>query len=333
MGLLIVIPCLNEAAHLPGLLDLLLADPAAAEARLVVADGGSGDGSREIVAERAGRDPRVRLLDNPKRLQSAGINAAVRAHGQGRRWLLRVDAHAGYPPDYGSRLLAEAERTGAEAVVVPMATQGRGCFQRAAAAAQNSVLGAGGSAHRKPGASGWVDHGHHALMDLARFATVGGYDESFSHNEDAELDVRLAAAGARIWLAGEVVVDYWPRSAPAPLFRQYLGYGAGRARNLARHPTPMKLRQMLPLAVAPACGLALIGFAVPLIALPAAAWAGACLVSGLALGARARDGCAALSGVAAMIMHLAWSLGFWRERLRFARPEPAPQPLALAPAQ
>ena len=42
------------------------------------------------------------------------------------------------------------------------------------------------------GAEGhWADHGHHALMRISAFRAVGGYDESFSHNEDAELDYRL----------------------------------------------------------------------------------------------------------------------------------------------
>ena len=32
-------------------------------------------------------------------------------------------------------------------------------------------------------------------MRIAAFRGVGGYDESFSHNEDAELDYRLRQAG------------------------------------------------------------------------------------------------------------------------------------------
>ena len=49
-GVLVVVPCLNEARHIGPLLDHLLADPALAEAQVVVADGGSQDGTRAIVA-------------------------------------------------------------------------------------------------------------------------------------------------------------------------------------------------------------------------------------------------------------------------------------------
>lgn len=309
-----VIPCLNEREHIAGLIQHLLDDDGWADPLVVVADGGSTDGSREIVAEIAARDPRVRLLDNPARLQSPGVNAAARAFAD-RRWLVRVDAHAGYPRNYVSALAAEAERTGAQSVVVCMATQGKTCFQKAAAAAQNSLLGAGGSAHRMGGREGFVDHGHHALFDLARFVELGGYDETFSHNEDAEFDARLARSGGRIWLTRAVEIVYYPRRTLGGLFRQYLNYGDGRARTILRHRARPKLRQLAPAAVAPAVVLVLLSPLWPPLALPAAAWALASLAFGLMLGLRLRDGCAAASGVAAMTMHLGWSLGFWRRML------------------
>jgi succinoglycan biosynthesis protein ExoA len=160
-------------------------------------------------------------------------------------------------------------------------------------------------------------------MDL--FRAVGGYDEAFVANEDAELDLRLAAAGARIWLTGELVVGYVPRGTPRRLFRQYLNYGDGRARTLLRHRARPKPRQVLPALVAPAVLVAPLGLGAPALAVPALVWAAACLGYGLWLGAKARDPAAAVSGPAAMVMHLGWSIGFWRGLLgagarRDARP-------------
>jgi hypothetical protein len=111
----------------------------------------------------------------------------------------------------------------------------------------------------------------------------------------------------RIWLTDAVKVTYYPRATPAALWRQYLNYGRGRARTVLKHNSPLRLRQALPLAVAPAV---LAALAAPLwwpAALPALAWAALCLVYGFALGLQRRDGWAMLSGPAAMIMHLAWS--------------------------
>src|SRR5439155_3370823 len=154
---LIVIPSLNEEAHIESVIAALQADSRCSEALIVVSDGGSSDQTVAIV-ERIGRaDPRVRVLTTVRRLSTAAsVNRAVECFGHGRTWLVRVDAHAGYPKDYASRLIAKAIETGANSVVTPMFTCGHTCFQRAAAAAQNSFLGTGGSAHRLLNRSGWV---------------------------------------------------------------------------------------------------------------------------------------------------------------------------------
>jgi len=316
--LLVVIPCLNEEAHLPALLDAMCADPAAAGARIVVADGGSSDRSQEIARERAAADARITLLANPKRIQSAGVNLAVRAFGADADLLVRLDAHAAYPPNYISQLVAAQVESGADSVTVSMRAiaQDDRCFQRAAAAAQNSMLGTGGSPHRGGGARRWVDHGHHALLKLAAFRTVGGYDESFTHNEDAELDVRLTRAAARILLAADILIDYFPRASAPVLARQYFNYGRGRARTALKHRTPLKPRQLVPIAIAPLAALALLSPLTPWAALPAAAWLAACLAYGAWLGLRARSWCAAAAGLPAAIMHIAWSAGFLRELAR-----------------
>lgn len=306
----IVIPCLNEQAVIGDVVRQILADEGLIDPVVIVADGGSTDRSREIVAEIAAADPRVRLLANPARLQSAGVNLAAAMLGPERDWLVRVDAHADYPPDYVSTLIGEALRTGADSVVVSMDTRGEGAFQRAAAAAQNSVLGTGGSAHRLAGQGRWVDHGHHALFRLSAFQAAGGYDESFSHNEDAEFDLRLAGKGGRIWLTDALRIGYHPRATPAALARQYFSYGRGRARTVLKHRTRLKIRQAAPLVVAPAVALLVLAPLSWVFALPALAWATACLAFGALLALKTRDLAVLASGPAAMIIHLAWSAGF-----------------------
>jgi succinoglycan biosynthesis protein ExoA len=321
MSVLIVIPCLNEEAHLPGLLAQLLADNP--EARIIVADGGSTDRSRAIITDLAERHPALRLMNNPARLQAAGVNLAARNFGQGMDWLVRVDAHCDYPRDYVAGLIRAAREHDATSVVVPMMTRGRAPFQSAVAAAQNSVLGNGGSPHRNMVVGRFVDHGHHALFDMAMFRMVGGYDERFSHNEDAELDYRMSQMGGRIWLEPGQAIVYYPRRSPGSLLRQYMGYGKGRAQNLRRHRMRMALRQALPLAVAPAVLAGLAGLVAALLAplaglmaLPMLCWALLCCAYGAVLAVRQRQASVLYAGLAAMIMHFGWSLGFLYEMRR-----------------
>ena len=220
-NILVVIPCLNEEENIERIVRQIAEDNQDLFFQISIVDGGSKDRTKEIATRLCNEYTNVSLLDNPKRLQSAAINLAVKTYGDEADTLIRIDAHADYPHNYCETLLDEANKTGADAVVVAMNTVGKSDFQIAVAAAQNSILGNGGSAHRNVSQKGkWVDHGHHALIRIAAFRSVGGYDESFSHNEDAELDMRLGKASYKIWLTGETMLTYYPRDNAIGLFRQ-----------------------------------------------------------------------------------------------------------------
>ena len=204
--------------------------------------------------------------------------------------------------------------TGAASVVVPMVTRGDAGFQHAVAAAQNSLLGNGGSAHRRACASRFVEHGHHAAFDRDFFLGIGGYDETFSHNEDAEYDHRVALAGGRVWMCGDVTLSYFPRRDPWGLARQYFYHGAGRARTLLTHGMRPHLRQLLPvlMLVGSIGGLLLTPVHIAFALIPLA-YCLMCMASGAALALRGRDPWLLAIGPAAMIMHLSWATGFiWR---------------------
>jgi succinoglycan biosynthesis protein ExoA len=320
---LVVVPCLNEEKHIERVVTKLAREAERLDLHIIVADGGSTDQTCSIVQAIARSNARVGLMHNPKRIQAAALNTAVSKYGQGRDFLIRLDAHADYPNRYCEALLNVQARTQADSVVVTMWTAGSSCFQRAAAAAQNSILGNGGSAHRNETEDRWVDHGHHALMTIDAFKAVGGYDETFTHNEDAELDARLIDHGFHIFLTGEVRVTYYPRGSIIGLFRQYLNFGRGRARNFLKHRKSARPRHAVLAGVAPAlCLVALTPFN-PAFAIPALAWISLCLGFGIVLGIRLRDSCAAASGVAAMAMQGGWSCGFIGELIsefvRYAR--------------
>lgn len=316
-SLLIVIPCLNEERDLPIILAQFLRENS--KALIVVADGGSTDRSRLIVNELAAANPRLILMDNPARIQSAGVNAAVKRFAGDRRWLLRVDAHCGYPPRFAQILLDAAEAQQATSVVVPMVSRGTTCFQKAAAAAQNSRLGTGGSQHRHLGKAQYVDHGHHALMRLDLFCAVGGYREDMSHNEDAELDLRLVGASGRIWIEPAAAIVYWPRASAIALWRQYCGYGSGRARTMRLHRQRPKLRQVIPPSILCAALVALASPFLPILGIPLLSWIVATLAIGAFVGVRSGGGCAMMAGVPAAIMHLAWGWGFLYQKVERPR--------------
>lgn len=321
---LVVVPCLNEAAHIEALIADLRAQTAGSGSRIVIADGGSTDGTVELAQNAAAQHEDVLYLHNPKRIQSAAANLAVSTFGADFDFWLRIDAHADYPRDFVATLTQEAIANDASSVVVPMDTVGTEPRQKAIATAQNSRLGNGGSDHRLGAQSEgqFVDHGHHALMRVAAFLEVGGYDESFSHNEDAELDVRLGKAGHKIWLTGKTCMTYYPRRAFGPLAKQYYGYGFGRARTLLKHQIKPRMRQLAPALLLPLSLPAVLIPASLIFAMPFLLWLSLVCIFG-ASAARSKPETNSLSGVCSVIwsvciMHMAWSAGFCRSMLKNA---------------
>ena len=309
---LVAIPTLDEERHVEACVRSLM-EPAAemAGVRIVVADGGSRDRTRAVVAALAARFPNLALVDNPDRLQSAAVNRIVAAWARAEdEILVRCDAHSIYPPRYVLDVADSLLARDAAALATVMDARGETCFGRAAAWIADTRLGSGGSAHRGGGRSGYVDHGHHAGIRLAWFRRLGGYDPTFRHNEDAEFDARLRAAGGRIWLDAGIRLAYTVRPGLLPLCRQAWRYGRGRARTLRRHRSRPRVRQLLP----PAVFLALVaGLAVaPVTALglvPLAAYA-ALLVAASAAGAAAlRSPCGLWAGPALAATHLPWAAG------------------------
>ena len=316
LSAVVIIPCLNEEKHIERTITHFTGEPPHVVCRIVVADGGSTDRTLKIIEQCALRDSRLVLLNNNQRIQGSGINRAVELYGDLAPFIVRVDAHADYPVGFCAKLLAAQQITGAQSVVVSMIAKGTTCFQTAAAAAQNSKLGNGGAAHRTVAEGRFVDHGHHALMNVSAFRSVGGYDEAFSHNEDAELDMRLNAVGSRIYLCAGANITYYPRKSMSSLFNQYKNFGRGRAMTIIKHNAKPKLRQVLPVMIGPIVAISLLSPLAPVLAVPAALWAAASLTYGLALGFNQKSWCACGAGIAAMLMHLGFSIGFISQVVR-----------------
>ena len=313
---LIVIPCLNEEDHLEPLIRRLAVNLDEEKNKIVIADGGSTDRTVEIAKNLEQEFSCVSYLHNPKKIQSCAVNLAVQTYGKdGYNWLLRMDAHSSYPENHLQSLLEEGLETNADSVVISLETRGQRGFQKAVAAAQNSLLGNGGSKHRFQSTKGeWVDHGHHGLIKMKAFTDIGGYDENFSHNEDAEFDLRLGKAGYKIWLTRKVSPVYFPRKTLPALARQYFRYGQGRCKTVRKHNTPLKLRQSVPLVTIPALAALLLAPLHPVFAIPALGWITACLFYGFYLGLREKSLPVFLfSGLAGMTMHASWAAGFYTQ--------------------
>ena len=314
---LVIVPTLNEEDHIESCLRSLV-EPDMARYVIVVCDGGSQDRTCEIVSGLGAEFSQLRLLNNPKKLQSAAINLAVSHFSSPEtKYVVRCDAHSIYPTNFLSDIVNSLETTGAASVVTAMDSVGVTCFEKANAWAVDSLLGSGGAAHRGGKKSGFVDHGHHAGFDVEWFRKIGGYDESFSHNEDAEYDHRLRLAGGTIFLDASRRIQYTPRGNARSLARQYFNYGKGRAKTILKHAVRPKIRQLVPVA-------AVLGMLVGVLLMPVSIWFAllpasylvVMLLVSVTFALSKMSLCGLWTGCALATMHLSWGSGFLSQVLK-----------------
>ena len=119
----VIVPCRNERRYIEGFCAGVLRQmlPAGWTLQLVIADGQSDDGTRELLAAMSAADGRIQWLDNPGRIVSTGLNRALAcATGE---VIVRMDVHTEYEPDYIAQCLAALESTGADNVGGPWHAQ------------------------------------------------------------------------------------------------------------------------------------------------------------------------------------------------------------------
>lgn len=288
----IAIPTLNEALHIEGLIRRFLATRYPRLVEVCVADGGSTDGTREIVERLSQEDPRVKLIDNPQRIQAAGLNRIL-AVAEGDVFL-RADAHCEYADDYVEVCLATLLETGALNVGGAQRFVARSLFQAAVALASRSLFGSGGARYRDPTFDGYADTVFMGCFWRRDLRAVAGY-RVMATAEDAELNMRLIQRARRLGFGSEpealyttsrIKVWYYPRPSWKALFKQYYRYGLGRYRAVREHPGEAPLRGKLPFLVLSAAlclflfDQAALGGALHTLALGLAA-AGTLLLAGL----------------------------------------------------
>ena len=336
----VLVPVLNEERHIRQTVAAMQAQRFDGTFELLFADGRSQDRTREILLELARDDPRIRVLDNPRRGTASGLNVCLReARGRVRRadgrphLLLRAlpggwrgaaaprrhrvgERPRGSPP--GRAGLARC-RAGARLVAGPrrIAQVGRGRGGRRRARARQRACSA-------------------VCGERERVLAAGGWDERWPVNQDSEMAARFLLRGARLVCLPEMAGHYVPRDS---LRRARAPVLSLRLLPRAHLPPPPAEHARLAPDRAGAVRRAARRRARPA---PAAsslrAWRSRCMRVSVVLDRRARRRSAASGARRARCcssvlptMHLGWGFGTLVGALRFGAPTEALVQLALGP--
>lgn len=275
----VIAPMLNEGEHVESFVADLAAQDYSGDLELIVADGGSTDGSAqklESASERHGVE--LILLENEAGWVSHGLNACIEeASGE---LIARLDCHSRYPANYLRLCAAAAVETGAWCVGGVIDARGQTPTERAVACAMDTPFGGigfyrvfssgSGPLKRLTGALGMPSgrngsSGERMETDTLTFGAflpevferVGRFDESLRRNQDDELNLRIRRAGGSVVLDPAVRVEYRPRGSLRAVFRQYYDYGFWKVAVMRKHRQPPNPRALAPvLFVSSLAGLA-----------------------------------------------------------------------------
>lgn len=241
-----IVPCRNEKDHIVSCARSILAQyfPAGGMEVLLV-DGLSDDGTRDILERLVESDDRLRLVDNPLQTTPSALNIGIRA-SRGRHIAI-LGAHAEYAANYLQTCL-ELLQEHPEVCCVggPIISHGKGLFGRAVAAAMSHPIGVGNAKHRLRHYEGYAEGACFPIFRKEIFETVGLFDETLVCAEDDELNYRLAQRGEKVFISPRASCSYFVRETPSHLARQYFKYGCARVAVLRKHRLPATFRHVVP---------------------------------------------------------------------------------------
>ncbi|MCE9603147.1 MAG: glycosyltransferase [Gemmatimonadetes bacterium] len=202
-GLTIVVACLNEAARIGPCLEGLIGQGKPVTEILII-DSGSTDGTRDLIAAAAERDPRIRLITDPP-LPGGWVGKAwALQHGMSlatNPWVLGMDADTQAEPGCAAAVLAAALRERFDVVSFAPRFAGQSDAERWLQPALLVTLiyrsGAVGDPSVTP--DHVIANGQCFLAKRSTILQYGGYEpvkDSFA--EDVSLVRHLARRGVRV---------------------------------------------------------------------------------------------------------------------------------------
>lgn len=242
----VIIPCRNEFNYLEkSVTSILNQKDLPGEIEIIVVDGLSDDGTRELLEKLRSEFPNLKVIDNLKRTTPFALNLGIKeAHGE---FVCIMGAHSVYAEDYLSNSIKLMEKyPEASCVGGPITSEGKTNFGKAVALAMSSLIGVGDAKHRFPEYEGYAEMACFPVFRKEVFSQIGLYDESLVRNQDDEFCSRLTSSGRKVYLSPSVKSVYYVKDTPSKLFKQYFYYGMYKPLALNKVKTKIKIRHLIP---------------------------------------------------------------------------------------
>lgn len=243
----IIIPCRNEINHIEEVLHCIYENDYPADLiEVIVVDGMSDDGTRELFPKIEKKYHQVSIIDNHNQRTPFAFNLGIKqATGDivmicGARFLLSknyikeivhiLNSHNEIGC-VGGKIINVYENSTSEIISKAMA----------------SKFGVGFNNFRTIDKDIYVDTVTPPSFRKSIFEEIGYFDEYLTRNQDDDFSYRLIKSGYKILLKSNISFKYYVRASFDKLFKQYRQYGYWKVYVNKKHKTVTTLRQLFPL--------------------------------------------------------------------------------------
>lgn len=243
----VIIPCRNEVKYIEKCMSSILdqkIDGGGFE--VIIVDGMSDDGTREVIAKMAQNDKRIHCIDNLARTTPQAMNLGLAKAKFDL--ILRIDAHALALPGFITKSI-DAVKSATDIMCAggSIINIYENSIAEQIGFAMQSRFGVGNATFRVGGAKQFVDTLAFGIYKKEVFDKIGNFNEELVRNQDDELNFRLTSAGYKILYDPEIQSKYFVRSSVSKLSKQYYQYGYWKVYVNRMHQTITSIRQLVPL--------------------------------------------------------------------------------------
>lgn len=256
----VIMPVYNEESYIEQCVDSLLEqDYPRKDMEWIFVDGMSKDRTVELLERRQREYPEMIVIKkNPDKTVPYAMNIGIAA-ARGK-YIVRLDAHAEYAPDYIRKCVFYLDTTDADNVGGVLETKAKNDFGETIAKMLSTKFGVGNSQFRTNGNSGYVDTVPFGAFRREVFEKWGGYDERLTRNQDNEMNYRIRKNGGKIYMAQDIRLTYYCRDTVKGICKMGFQNGKWNVITMRFVPGSMGIRHFVPLV-----------FLISLIILPVAA--------------------------------------------------------------